>query len=162
LKLEDQATTTALAAEIVANFVANNAVSIEQLPDLIRTVHKALSGLGDAEPDASPAMAKPTPAQIRKSIRPEALVSFIDNKPYKTLKRHLAKHGLTIAEYKEKYGLSRDYPTTAAEYSAKRSQMARSLGLGRPAEAAPAPVEEPAAKPTAKRASKKPKAAPAA
>ncbi|WP_414739666.1 MucR family transcriptional regulator [Methylorubrum extorquens] len=37
---------------------------------------------------------KPTPAQIRKSITPVALMSFIDWKPYRTLKRHLSGHGL--------------------------------------------------------------------
>ena len=59
------------------------------------------------------------------------MISFIDGKPYKTLKRHLSKHGLSVEEYKAKFGLPKDYPTTAADYSAKRSEMAKSLGLGR-------------------------------
>ena len=73
---------------------------------------------------------KPTAAQIRKSVTPDALISFIDGKPYKTIKRHLAKHDLTFAEYRARYGLPSDYPSTAATYSAKRSELARALGLG--------------------------------
>jgi len=144
--LEDQPSTIELAAEIVANYVANNKVAIEQLPELIRTINAALNGLSQPEVAAEPETAKVTAAQIRKSIRPEALVSFIDGKSYKTLKRHLSRHGLSIADYKTKFGLPKDYPTTAADYSAKRSEMAKSLGLGRQAAAqveAPAPKRAP-------------------
>jgi predicted transcriptional regulator len=137
-----------LTSEIVANYISNNPVSIEQLPELIRTVNQTLNRLGQPEASVEPEITKPSAAHIRKSIRPEGLVSFIDGKPYKTLKRHLSKHGLSVSDYKEKFGLPKDYPTTAADYSAKRSQMARNLGLGR--QRAP----EPAAKPRAKRGAK--------
>ncbi len=73
---------------------------------------------------------KPTAAQIRKSVTDAALISFIDGKPYKTLKRHLTTHGETLASYKAKYGLPGDYPSTAPSYSAQRSEMARRIGLG--------------------------------
>jgi predicted transcriptional regulator len=129
--LEPENTTIELTAEIVANYVSNNSISIEQLPELIRTVNKTLCNLGQPEVSVEPETDKPTAAQIRKSIRPDGLVSFIDGKSYKTLKRHLSRHGLSILEYKAKFGLPKDYPTTSPEYSAKRSEMARSLGLGR-------------------------------
>ena len=63
-------------------------------------------------------------------MTPDALISFIDGKPYKTLKRHLSRNGLTIEQYRERFGLPRDYPSTAASYSAQRSELARALGLG--------------------------------
>ncbi len=129
--MEDENTTIELTAEIVANYVSNNTVAIEQLPELIRTVSQTLSRLGQPETVSEPEADKPTAAQVRKSIRPDGLVSFIDGKSYKTLKRHLSRHGLSIADYKAKFGLPKDYPTTSPEYSAKRSEMARSLGLGR-------------------------------
>jgi len=129
--MENQSPMIELTSEIVANYVANNTVSIDELPALIRTVSQTLNSLGQTAPALEPEIEKPTPAQIKKSIRPDGLVSFVDGKPYKTLKRHLAKHGLTIAEYKEKYGLPKDYPSTSPEYSAKRSAMAKTLGLGR-------------------------------
>ena len=149
--------TIELTAEIVAHYVANNAVSIDQLPALIRTISETLTGLDKPEAPADPQEAKPTAAQIRKSIRSEGLVSFVDGKTYKTLKRHLTTHGLTVAEYKERFGLPKDYPTTSPEYSAHRSQMAKSLGLGRQRAAVAKPAEDPTpttSAPVAKRARK--------
>jgi predicted transcriptional regulator len=74
---------------------------------------------------------KPTPAvPVKKSITPEALISLIDGKPYKSLKRHLTGKGLTPDQYREQYGLPRDYPMVAPAYAQKRSELARSMGLG--------------------------------
>ena len=57
-------------------------------------------------------------------------MSFLDGKRYKTLKRHLTTHGLTFAEYRERFGLPSDYPTVSPNYSAQRSEMAKAIGLG--------------------------------
>jgi len=131
--MSDESARTSLAhtTEIVANYVSNHHVTAADLPALIRSTYETLQGLGSEQP-AAPAVedAKQTPAKIRKSITPEALISFIDGKPYKTLKRHLTTHGLTIADYKARFGLPRDYPTTAPAYSERRSAMAKALGLG--------------------------------
>ena len=74
---------------------------------------------------------KLTPAQIRRSIREDVLISFEDGKPYKQLKRHLSSHGLTPHAYREKWGLPPDYPMTAPSYSAQRSALAKAAGLGK-------------------------------
>lgn len=122
-----------LSVEIVRAYVGNNVLPARDLPALIANVHAALAGIGIAP--AAPNVGKievekPTPAQIRKSVTPDALISFIDGKPYKTLKRHLAAHGLNAHSYRERYGLPADYPTTAPSYSAQRSSMAKGFGLG--------------------------------
>lgn len=119
-----------LTADVVAAFVAHNAVALADLPGLIRTVHAALSGAQTPAPVVVEEGAKPTAAQIRKSITQDALISFLDNRPYKTLKRHLTTHGMTVADYKARFGLPNDYPTTAPVYSQARSAMAKALGLG--------------------------------
>ena len=80
-------------------------------------------------------------ATVKKSITPDALISFVDNKPYKTLKRHLSRHGHDIKSYREAFGLPSDYPSVAPNYSAVRSEMARKLGLGARGRGA-APVAE--------------------
>ncbi len=67
---------------------------------------------------------------VKRSITPDAIISLIDGKPYKSLKRHLTKQGLSPAEYRERYGLPRDYPMVAASYAAKRSELAKQSGLG--------------------------------
>jgi predicted transcriptional regulator len=139
-----------LTSGIVAAYLSVNAVSPGDIPALIATVHRALAVAG--EPEAAPAdlPAKRTAAQIRKSITPDALISFEDGRAYKTLKRHLTTHGLTIADYKVKWGLPRDYPTTAPSYSARRSAMAKAAGLGQPGKvSAPATIAKSAAKPKA-------------
>ena len=123
-----------LAAEIVSAYVANNPVPVAELSALIGNVHTALNGLaaGSASTPATAEVEKASPAQIRKSITPDALISFIDGKPYKTLKRHLTGHGLDPHSYREQYGLPRDYPMVAASYAAQRSELAKAIGLGRP------------------------------
>uniref|UniRef100_UPI003F88101E MucR family transcriptional regulator n=1 Tax=Methylobacterium sp. NMS12 TaxID=3079766 RepID=UPI003F88101E len=120
----------ALTADIVSAYVSNNRVPPAEMPTLLSSVHAAMTALGGAPAAADGGPEKPTPAQIRKSIKPDGLISFIDGKPYKTLKRHLTGNGLTMDEYRERYGLPRDYPSTAASYSEQRSALAKSLGLG--------------------------------
>ena len=115
-----------LTADIVAAYVANNSVPVVELPTLVSGVYAALAGLGGATASPEPKANRPTPSQIRKSVTPDALISFLDGKPYKTLKRHLKGAGLTVEQYRERFGLPRDYPMTAASYSAMRSEFARS------------------------------------
>jgi predicted transcriptional regulator len=139
---EEENTSLEMVTEIVSSYVSKNPVQVADLPNLIKTVFTSLSNLGKASEPQVDEIEKPTAAQIRKSIKPDGLVSFVDGKTYKTLKRHLTTTGLTIHEYKVKYGLPNDYPTTSPEYSAARSAMAKSLGLGRkPAEAVAKPAK---------------------
>ena len=117
-----------ITADIVSSYVANNAVHRGDLPTVIASVHAALLGLTTPKQEESE---KPQPAvSIRKSITPDFLISLEDGKKYKTLKRHLGKLGLTAEEYRAKWGLPADYPMVAPNYAAKRSELARSSGLG--------------------------------
>jgi len=121
--------TIEMTTDIVSNYVTGNKISADDLPALIRSVFATLSKVEEPV-ETAPTLEKATTAQIRKSIRPDGLVSFEDGKTYQTLKRHLSKRGMSVADYKEKWGLPADYPTTAPSYSARRSEMAKSLGLG--------------------------------
>ena len=78
-----------LTASIVASYVETNKISAVDLPALIKSTYAALSGANQPAAPETEAVAKPTAAQIRKSITPDALISFIDGKPYKMLQRHL-------------------------------------------------------------------------
>ena len=125
-----------LAGDIVSAYVSNNSVPATELPALLASVHAALAGLasGIQPATAEPAVEveKPTPAQIRKSITDEGIVSFLDGKTYKTLKRHLTAYGLEPRSYRERFGLPADYPMVAPAYAAQRSALAKQIGLGRP------------------------------
>lgn len=125
------------AAAIVAAYVSNNHVQAAELPGLLANVHRALLGLGVPAPavEEAPAVSL-SAAQVRKSITNAGLVSFIDGKPYQTLKRHLTRHGLTPETYRARFGLPADYPMTAPAYGARRSELAKAIRLGQRSPAA--------------------------
>ncbi|MCJ2090657.1 MucR family transcriptional regulator [Methylobacterium sp. E-005] len=126
----EQASSIELAVDIVAAYVSNNSLPSTDLPGLIDIVHGALNQLTSAPGVSRGPVEKLSPAQIRKSVSQDHIVSFEDGKPYKTLRRHLTLRGLSPEAYRTKWGLPVDYPMTAASYSAQRSELARALGLG--------------------------------
>jgi predicted transcriptional regulator len=132
-----------MTAQIVTAYVEHNSLAIGDLPALIGSIYKSLSTVAQPHLDPPASAPKATSAQIRKSVSPDALVSFEDGRPYKSLKRHLRGHGLTPEEYRAKWGLASDYPMVAASYSAARSALAKSMGLGNKAKQA-APQLKPA------------------
>lgn len=121
-----------LAGDIVSAYVANNSVPASELPNLIGRIHAVLNGLVDGTSPQPPIESerKATPAQIGKSVTADALISFIDGKAYKTLKRHLAVNGFDPTSYRERYGLPVDYPMVAPGYAEQRSKIAKAIGLG--------------------------------
>lgn len=138
-----------LTSEIVSAYVTNNKLPSGELPDVIASVHAALRGLNEVK---APEPEKPTPiVSIKKSITPDYLISLEDGRRYKSLKRHLSGRGLTPAEYREKWGMPRDYPMVAPNYAKQRSDLAKALGLGqqrrKKVEAAPPPPPAPAPAP---------------
>jgi len=122
--------TLPLIAEIVAAYVSNNSVNPDSVPDLIRSVHVALSSLGR---DGSVAETSQKPAvPIKKSITNEYIVCLEDGKKLKMLKRYLRTHyNMSPEEYRAKWGLTADYPMVAPAYAAQRSNFAKQIGLGR-------------------------------
>lgn len=132
-----------LTAEVVSAYVMHNAIQKADLPDLISSVHATLTTLG--KPAAPVAPERPTPMMpIKKTIGHDFLISLEDGRRYKSLKRHLSGRGLTPEQYREKWGLNHDYPMVAPSYAKQRSELAKSMGLGRQRR-----VEEPASAPVA-------------
>ncbi len=120
----------ALTADIVSAYVSNNSIEAGELGSLISLVHEALTQASEgrqAEPEAPPTPAVP----VKKSITPDYLISLEDGRKYKSLKRHLSTRGMSPDDYRTRWGLPKDYPMVAANYSAQRSSLAKSLGLGR-------------------------------
>jgi len=118
-----------LTAKIVGSYLRHHKVGAGQLPDLIATVHRSLSGLGQ-QPHAEEAL---TPAvSVRQSVRPDYVVCLDCGYRGKTLRRHISsRHGLSRDEYVRRWGLQPDHPLTAPAYSERRSSLAKQLGLGR-------------------------------
>ena len=113
---------------IVAAHVANDPIAAAELPSVIVTVHQALATLGPEEPAP-----KPTPAvPIKQSITPDYIICLEDGTEHKMLKRHLkTAHSMSPDEYRERWGLPRDYPLVSPNYAKQRSALAKKIGLGR-------------------------------
>jgi predicted transcriptional regulator len=126
-----QSVTLQMAAEVVAAFVSNNPVPKGELPALIQTIHDTLARLSAGVENPAPKEAAKEPAvSVRKSITPDYLICLEDGERFKSLKRHLAAHGMTPDQYRAKWKLPSDYPMVAPNYAAARSAMAKASGLG--------------------------------
>ncbi|WP_409564534.1 MucR family transcriptional regulator [Methylobacterium sp. J-088] len=115
---------------IVAAYVSRNAVEAAELPNLIDQVHTAISDLRDRSGQGGGRWNGASAEKVEASIQHDGLISFIDGRSYKTLKRHLTAHGLTPERYRLQYGRPADYPMVAPGYAARRSEIARAIQLG--------------------------------
>ena len=154
----------ALTVEVVSAFVGQNNIRADEVPNFIASTYAAITALqkpsseteSSSEPDHAPAVS------VRKSLASkDHIISMIDGKPYKTLRRHLATHGMTPEEYRARYGLPGTYPMVAPTYSEARRAMAKKIGLGRIAGGRPTADPAPAEPTEPKRRGRKPKAPPA-
>jgi predicted transcriptional regulator len=135
----DDNNTVELATELTIAWLSNpnTRTTADDVPAFLRSMHEAVGRLGGSQAPEAEAEPSPeyTPAvTARKSLaNPDFIVSMIDGKSYKTLRRHLSTNGLTPDEYRQRYGLKPDYPMVAANYSESRRAMAHKIGLGRKA-----------------------------
>ena len=148
--LQDEHDAVELATELTMAWLANpnTRTNADDVPAFLQQMHAAVTALASPPaPEEEPAQEYTGAVTARKSLAsPDHIISMIDGKPYKTLKRHLATRGVTPAEYRERYGLKADYPMVAPAYAASRSEMAKRIGLGRKSAqadvAAPAPTRK--------------------
>jgi predicted transcriptional regulator len=146
--------TVELATELTIAWLSNpnTRASAEEVPSFLRAMHEAVGALGDGgDVDATvePVAAHAPAVSVRKSLASkDYIVSMLDGKSYKTLRRHLARHGLTPEQYRERFGLKSDYPMVSENYSNARREMAKKIGLGRkPGMTRPAGGKKPGRKP---------------
>lgn len=128
--MEDSEMLVTLTADIVAAHVSNNSVAISDIPLVIRSVHEALAGLSStAEPEPEP---QQPAVSVRASVKPDYIVCLEDGKKLTMMRRYLMTNfGMTPDEYRAKWNLPKDYPMVAPNYAARRSVLAKTLGLGR-------------------------------
>jgi len=118
-------------AEIVAAYLRKNKVAAGDVPTVIAQVYQSLTGLGQPWPaEPEPAALKPA-VPIRRSITKDFVVCLECGAKGAMLRRHLkTAHELTPAAYRQRWNLPSDYPLVAPTYAARRSEMAKSIGLG--------------------------------
>lgn len=135
--LNDETNAVELATELTIAWLGNpnTRTSAEEVPAFIKSMHDAVLALSTSEPaaDEQTETTEYAPAvTVRKSLASnDHIISMIDGKPYRALRRHLTTHGLTPETYRERYGLKADYPMVAPAYSEARRAMAKKIGLGR-------------------------------
>jgi len=117
-----------LTAQIVSAHVSNNPVSTDSLSSLIQEVYRTLAGVGTDAPEIE----KQAPAvPVKKSVFADYIVCLEDGKKLKMLKRHLkTAYNMSPEQYREKWGLTSDYPMVAPNYAKHRSSLAKKIGLG--------------------------------
>jgi predicted transcriptional regulator len=142
-----------LSADIVSAYVSNNSVPATDLPSLLQSVYAALTKTAQGQREEPQAELVPA-VSVRKSVTPDAIICLDDGKKFKSLKRHLrTTYDMTPDDYRTKWNLPPDYPMVAPSYAGKRSELAKSIGLGK---RRPEPVPKPPPAPTpAKRARRK-------
>src|SRR5580693_2634574 len=132
-----------LVAQILSSYLSNNTVAAADLPSVIETVKKAFGGSGEAvstTPSESVTKTWQPAVPVRKSVTPDAVICLCCGQRFKTLRRHLqTTHQLNPREYRAAFELKSDYPLVAPNYAARRSDLAKSLGLGRKVGARAAP-----------------------
>ncbi len=145
-----------LATELTIAWLGNpnTRTSADEVPAFLGKMHETVSSLfgnSEAEVPAEETQDYTPAVSVRKSLASkDHIISLIDGKPYKTLRRHLSTNGLTPDEYRERYGLKPDYPMVAQSYSESRRAMAKRIGLGRkPGQKAEAGAAKPGRKPKA-------------
>ena len=126
-----------LVAQILSSYLSNNTVAPADLPSVIESVKKAFGGAAEttlASTAEGEAKKWEPVVPVKKSITPEAITCLICGGNFKSLKRHLqSAHNLAPREYRDAFKLKSDYPIVAPAHAARRSDLAKSLGLGRKA-----------------------------
>lgn len=130
---------TEIAAEMTIAWLANSNTrasstdAIEFLSNVRGAIQSLEDGGNGADGEQEASSTEYTPAvSVRKSLASkDHIVSMIDGKPYKMLRRHLSTHGLTPEQYRERYNLRSDYPMVSENYSQARRKLAKDIGLGK-------------------------------
>ena len=119
-----------LVVDVVASYVSNNEIDVQELPALIQQVHRSLCNLGSTRSYLLQDRSEPV-VPIEDSVHPDYIVCLEDGRRLKMLKRHLrTAYNMTPDQYRERWGLSSDYPMVAPNYAKRRSNLAKDIGLG--------------------------------
>lgn len=120
-----------LTTEIVASYVAHNSIAPQDLSELIHATYAALASIENGTAAAEPEEPLVPAVSIKKSVTPDYIVCLEDGMHFKSLKRHLrTSYDMTPEDYRARWGLPHDYPMVAPNYSAARSNLAKTMGLG--------------------------------
>lgn len=129
--MDDKNVLIDMTAEIVSAYVGNNTVSAAELPGLIQQVYGSLVDVSQGGGVTSENELQKPAIPVKRSVAPDYIICLEDGKKFKSLKRHLRAHyDMSPDEYRAKWGLPKDYPMVAPNYTRARSALAKEMGLG--------------------------------
>ena len=119
-----------MTSDIVAAYLGNNRLPTVEIPNLVADIHATLAA--HSLDTKKPFQRRREPAvPIEDSITQDHIICLEDGKKLKMLKRYLRTHyDMSAEEYLQKWGLPADYPMVAPSYAARRSELAKEIGLG--------------------------------
>jgi len=118
-----------LTTKLVSAYVSKNPIPTSALSEMIAQVHQSLKTLSG--PKKEPQMPLVPAVPVKKSVTPDYIISLEDGRKFKSMKRYLGLLGMTPDQYRQKWNLPRDYPMVAPNYAVRRSELAKSMGLGK-------------------------------
>jgi predicted transcriptional regulator len=117
--------------DLTAAFLANNDVEADALPELLRKVFSAVVSVMKEAYDIKNRATLTPYVPIEESVHDDYIVCLEDGKKLQMLKRHLnTVYGISVEQYREKWGLPPDYPVVSPKYARRRSDIAKKTGLG--------------------------------
>lgn len=122
--------------EMAAEIVEAQAGQTEMTPEeIVDALSKTYEGLKSVKAKEEQVAEEPTVArgavEGKASIQKGRVICLECGKEFKQLsKKHLASHGLTAREYKEKHEIALGQALVSKDLSAKRRKVAKEKGLG--------------------------------
>jgi predicted transcriptional regulator len=117
------------ALEIVKAQASVRNMTEDEISSMTRTVAEQVKSLMENETSEEASGQQP-PVDPKKAIKETSVVCLECGKKFKTLgKRHLATHGLTPQEYKEKWGYKKSQSLIAKKLSRDRKKKMQEMQL---------------------------------
>ncbi len=129
---------TEMAADIAAAQASHSTMSGEEIGEFLKKTFRALKALKELE-DSGASLEQPADklfeSQVkldpRRSIRRNKVICLVCGKEFKQLtSRHLKDHGLSLKDYRKRYGFSARESLAAKTLTNKRKKRAMESGLG--------------------------------
>ncbi len=117
------------ALEIVKAQASVRTMTEEEITSMVVRLAGGIKNISEGVSPASESAAAPE-VDPKKAIRERSIVCLESGKSFKILtKRHLAKYGLTPAEYREKWGYAKNLPLVCKELQRERRKKMKDMKL---------------------------------
>jgi predicted transcriptional regulator len=110
-----------LTAQIVSAHCSKNEVPLKSLTDTIQDVYATLANAAENFQKRKPKTDQPA-VPIETSIHDDFLICLEDGKHVVFLAKHLKRFHLTPDQYRNKWGLTPEYPMVPPNYRAQRQR----------------------------------------